>query len=99
LVELQREGFSNSASESGSAKMTISGHVENGQIVLDEPVPLADGMKVRVELLPANSERPSEDEQMPTLYERHKSFIGIIDDLPSDFARNHDHYLHGQPKK
>lgn len=79
--------------------MTINGHIENGQIVLDEAVPLAEGMKVRVELLASSAQQPTEDEQMPTLYERHKSFIGIIDDLPADFAENHDHYLHGHPKK
>jgi hypothetical protein len=26
-------------------------------------------------------------------------FAGIAEDLPSDIARNHDHYLHGLPKK
>jgi len=30
--------------------MTINGHAENGQIILDEPVPLTEGMKERVEL-------------------------------------------------
>jgi hypothetical protein len=79
--------------------MTISGHVENGQIVLDEPVPLAEGMKVRVELLTAASEQSAEDEQGPTLYEQLKPIIGIVKDLPPDFARNHDHYIHGLPKK
>jgi len=79
--------------------MTVNGHVENGQIVLDEAVPLVDGMKVRVELVTTAVEAPVEEEQIPTLYERHKSFSGIVNDLPSDFAKNHDHYLHGQPKK
>jgi len=77
--------------------MTISGHVENGQIVLDEAVPLTEGMKVRVELLGAK--QPKDAETGPTLNEQFSSIIGVIDDLPSDFARNHDHYLHGQPKK
>ena len=79
--------------------MTINGHVENGQIILDEPVPLVDGMKVRVELVNSEPTQPIEQQQPPTLYERYKSIIGIIDDLPPDFARNHDHYIHGQPKK
>lgn len=79
--------------------MTVLGHVENGRIILDEAVPLTDGMQVRVELLASGNEQPVEEEQIPTLYERHKSFIGIVKDLPPDFARNHDHYLHGQPKK
>lgn len=26
-------------------------------------------------------------------------FAGIADDLPSDLARNHDHYIHGHPKR
>jgi hypothetical protein len=79
--------------------MTIPGHVENGRIVLDEAVPLADGMKVRVELLSPASEQKVEEEQIPTLNERYRAIIGIVKDLPCDFARNHDHYIHGQPKK
>lgn len=79
--------------------MTINGHVENGQIVLDEAVPLVDGMKVRVEVIEPASRQPADEAEGPTLYDRHKSFIGTVNDLPSDFARNHDHYLHGQPKK
>jgi hypothetical protein len=79
--------------------MTISGHVENGQIVLDEPVPLTEGMKVRVELLATEAEQPPSEEQVPTHYERYKPVIGIVKDLPPDFARNHDHYIHGLPKK
>ncbi|HEY3392400.1 MAG TPA: hypothetical protein VGK58_06825 [Lacipirellulaceae bacterium] len=79
--------------------MTISGHVENGQIVLDEAVQLTEGMKVRIELLTTCSEKSEENQQIPTLYERLKPVIGAVKDWPSDFARNHDHYLHGQPKK
>ena len=33
------------------------------------------------------------------IYERLKDFVGIADDLPEDLAENHDHYLHGRPKK
>jgi len=79
--------------------MTISGHVENGQIVLDEAVQLIEGMKVRIELLTTCSQKNEENQQIPTLYERLKPVIGAVKDWPSDFARNHDHYLHGQPKK
>lgn len=28
-----------------------------------------------------------------------KQFAGAVKGLPSDMARNHDHYLHGRPKK
>ena len=30
---------------------------------------------------------------------RLKRFSGAVQGLPSDMARNHDHYLHGRPKK
>ncbi len=70
--------------------MSYLGQVKNGVIVLDEEAPLIEGMKVRVELLEAD---------LPTLAERLKDFIGKADGLPEDMAKNHDHYLHGQPKK
>jgi hypothetical protein len=28
-----------------------------------------------------------------------KDLTGVADDLPSDLARNHDHYLYGAPRK
>jgi hypothetical protein len=31
--------------------MTVDGHIENGQIVLNQEILLPEGMKVRVELL------------------------------------------------
>jgi len=60
--------------------------------VLPEGVARPSGTLVRVEPLPP-------EEQMPTLAEALKDFVGIFDDLPSDLAVNHDHYVHGQPKK
>lgn len=83
--------------------MTIEGHVENGQIVLHGDVPLAEGMRVRVELVSAGpvgkSAEDSPSEELPSLYERMKPFVGAAKGLPSDYAINHDHYLHGQPKR
>jgi hypothetical protein len=71
--------------------VTYKGHVKNGKVVLDEPVKLPDGMEVQVVVL----ERKSE----PTLADRLRCVIGAVKGLPSDLARNHDHYLHGRPKK
>ncbi len=83
--------------------MTVEGHIENGQIVLDGQIPLMEGMKVRVELLeyhsPKETTRDESTEKLPSLYERMKPFVGCVKDLPSDYALNHDHYLHGQPKR
>ena len=78
--------------------MTAIGHIENGQIVLDDPLKLPNGTKVAVSVQPDQSSQES-DEQLPSLYERMKSVVGKAKGLPSDFAINHDHYLHEQPKR
>ncbi len=75
--------------------MSLEGHVENGRIVLDEPAKLPEGTKVRVEVV----RTPEASAEIPTLYERLKPFVGILDGLPEDAALNHDHYLYGTPKK
>jgi wyosine [tRNA(Phe)-imidazoG37] synthetase (radical SAM superfamily) len=72
--------------------MTYHGTVKNGVVVLDEGASLSDGTVVRVETV-------SETGGEPTLYEQLQSVIGIAKDLPPDLAAQHDHYLHGRPKK
>jgi len=76
--------------------MTLKGHVEKGVVVLDEPADLREGDEVRVQLS-RRAEAPEED--APTLYDQLKDVIGIAEGLPPDLAENHDHYLHGHPKK
>lgn len=79
--------------------MTYHGHIENGVIVLDEPANLKNGVKVRVELL-SEVETAKESAVPPgSHFEHYKSVIGAIDDLPADFAAQHDHYVNGTPKK
>ena len=46
--------------------MTLEGHIENGRVVLDAPVELPEGAKVRVEILVP----PSTNGPGPSLYER-----------------------------
>jgi hypothetical protein len=70
--------------------MTYRGHIENGSVVLDDAVVLPEGTKLRVEPL-AESGR--------TLSERFGELIGCVSDLPADMAENHDHYIHGTPKR
>lgn len=77
--------------------MVYDGHVENGVIVVHGPVALPDGANVRVEIL-AGSEEKSAAETLPSLYEQLAPLVGSAKGLPSDLARNHDHYLHGRPK-
>lgn len=78
--------------------MTLLGHIQNGMIVLDEAMTLPDGMKVRVELLPIGNAQVEDDPKPSSLYDHYQSIIGAIDDLPEDFAAQHDHYIHGVPK-
>ena len=70
--------------------MVCKGHIENGAVVLDEPLLAPEGTPVRVELLPKTRR---------TLAERLSPIIGMVDDLPEDAAENHDHYLYGAPKR
>lgn len=75
--------------------MVYQGKVLHGVIVLEEGVVLPDGTAVRVEALEASTTRPAAG----SLAERLLRLAGTVEGLPPDFARNHDHYLHGQPKR
>jgi hypothetical protein len=72
--------------------MTYRGRVKDGVIVLEPPAALPEGSEVDVS-------PKAEPEVIPTLNERFKDVIGILDELPSDMAENHDHYVHGAPKR
>jgi len=78
--------------------MPYHGYVRNGAVVLDGPVALPEGAEVRVALLDYPGTE-SDDGLIPSLYEQLKPVIGIAKGLPPDLAENHDHYLHGLPKK
>jgi len=71
--------------------MVYSGRVKQGVIVLEPPVEIPEGTEVRVETIPAATSR--------TLAERFGDVIGAASELPEDLAENHDHYLHGAPKR
>ncbi len=70
------------------------GEIRDGVVVFEGPAPpLPLGTKVRVEPIAAD------EQSTPTLAERLKSVIGSVTGLPSDMAEQHDHYLHGTPKR
>lgn len=86
-----------SVSETGMRTMAYMGHVENGAIVLDEPVALPDGVAVRIELALMS---PGVDEDSgPSLTERFAEVLGKARSLPEDAAENHDRYLYGAAKR
>jgi hypothetical protein len=72
--------------------MSIEGTVVNGAIVLDEGKQLPEGTRITVVLMPADPE------DQPTLHSL-VEMVGAFDDLPADFAAEHDHYLHGAPRQ
>jgi hypothetical protein len=75
--------------------MTLYGKVINGSIVLDQAAPLPEG--ARVEVVFDNRQIVQETGE-PTLGFLLK-YAGCMPDLPSDFAEQHDHYIHGTPKR
>jgi hypothetical protein len=75
--------------------MTYRGWVKNGQILLDAPVTLPEGVEVRVAVL-ENGATEAGDDDVSSLLLRH---AGKGRNLPIDLAAEHDHYAHGKPKR
>jgi len=75
--------------------MTVKGKVIGGVVVLDDPCPLPEGVEVEVSWHRAKRERKGKR----TLGEKLRAWGGFAKGMPSDMARNHDHYLYGVPKK
>jgi hypothetical protein len=71
--------------------MQYEGHVAGGVIVLDDRAELPEGMRVRI--VPIASHEPR------TLAEKFQNVIGKASGLPEDMAAQHDHYIHGSPKR
>jgi hypothetical protein len=76
--------------------MTYRGQVKNGVVVLEGgPLP-AEGTSVRVEVIeaisPASSDRQS-------IWNKLLELSGTVEGLPADMAEQHDHYIHGTPKR
>jgi hypothetical protein len=72
--------------------MSYIGIVSKGVVMLPPEAALPDGTQVRVEPL-ANS-----DQRRP-LVEKLKAIARSLPDLPPDWAAQHDHYIHGTPRK
>ncbi len=72
---------------------TYTGQVQNGVIVLDDGAPpLPEGTRVRVEAV-------GTEEAVRDLSRRLVSVAGKAKGLPADLAEQHDHYIHGTPKR
>jgi hypothetical protein len=80
----------------GDEVMVYEGTIANGAVVLDNGAHIPDGTLVKVIVPVEKSAPPRSDE--PTLRWMLK-YAGTVDDMPPDFAAQHDHYIHGTPKR
>jgi hypothetical protein len=76
--------------------MVYRGIVKNGVVVIEEGAALPEGTAVRIEPFAFEASSPGAG---PTLAEQFADVIGTVPELPSDMAEQHDHYLHGAPKR
>lgn len=77
--------------------MEITGVVNNGTVVFDRPINIPDGTKVSIRVL-----KQAENAATSTpasLGKRLLKHAATVPGLPSDLAEQHDHYLHGTPKR
>ena len=74
----------------------FTAHTDGKVLVPDEPVELRPGARYRVSLEPLEEG----DEDTESLRDFLLRWAGTMEgDLPPDLAKNHDHYLHGRPKR
>ncbi|GIK17835.1 MAG: hypothetical protein BroJett003_27990 [Planctomycetota bacterium] len=80
--------------------MVYHGKVSKGMIVLDGKPELPEGAAVSVEVRMEPEAQPGKvDEDARSLSEELLELAGTVKGLPADFALNHDHYIHGTPKR
>jgi hypothetical protein len=84
--------------QQGDRAMTIAGTVQNGVVILEGGPPLPDGTRVEVVVPKPKPTPPPAEPGEPTLRSLLK-FAGVIKGMPADFAAQHDHYIHGTPKR
>jgi hypothetical protein len=80
--------------------MTYRGTVKNGVVVLENAPALREGAHVRVEVPEKSSKKnPSTRKAKTRLGKMLLKHAGKATRLPSDSARNHEHYLYGAAKR
>lgn len=72
--------------------MTLEGTIIDGQIVLDHSDELPEGARVEVTI-------KTETKPASALAAALLRHAGKAQGLPEDMAAQHDHYLHGTPKR
>lgn len=75
--------------------MTYKGKVTNGVVVLEDAKGPPEGASVKVEVV----RRRGRCRKQVNGWDGLLKLAGSVKDLPRDMAHNHDHYLHGRPKR
>ena len=71
--------------------MSFEGTMLNGTVVFAEPTALPDGTLVEVVVRVPEVVKPTFLGLM--------KLAGSLKNLPADFAAEHDHYIHGTPRR
>ena len=81
--------------------MMLEGIVQNGVIVPTNGTPLPEGTRVRIMIEPDQTlpEVEAEPGKEGSLRDVLMKFAGCMTGLPPDMAEQHDHYIHGTPKR
>jgi hypothetical protein len=79
--------------------MSFEGVVSNGAIVLDQRVALPDGTRVEVHVQEMPKTQSCGVQWPASAKELLLKLAGCMENLPSDMAAQHDHYIHGTPKR
>lgn len=79
--------------------MTLRGHIENGVVVLDDPIDLPDGSRVQCELTALDTPQQTLPETHTGMFADLMDFAGSVKGAPPDGSRNHDQYLYGSSSK
>jgi hypothetical protein len=75
--------------------MEYNGQVRGGVVIFKDEKP-PEGATVRVEVV---GESTSAGGQAGELWSKLLEVAGTVEGLPSDMAEQHDHYIHGTPKR
>ena len=77
--------------------MEYSGQVKGGVVVFENGTP-PEGAQVRVEVVePGDNAGPTK--QGGGIWSKLLELAGTAKGLPPDMAEQHDHYIHGTPKR
>ena len=95
-AEFSHPTLVSAATQSYVERMVYRGQVKGGVVVFETAAP-PEGAAVRVEAEGRQAQAPALGQT--SIWDKLKELSGVLDDLPADFARNHDHYIHGARKK